>query len=93
MNNVILSPSLSSRINSAKNLSRDGQMLHSFDFVQDRFVQHDNPSNKLRQTTIYLRQSLQTSIAECTDDVIDADLVCRVRRKVAAEIEQCRWSA
>jgi hypothetical protein len=47
MNNVILSPSLRSRINSAKNLPCDGQMLHSFDFAQDRFVQQDNPSNKL----------------------------------------------
>ncbi len=44
-----------SRINSAKGLPCDGQMLHSFDpsislragFAQDRFVQHDNHSNKL----------------------------------------------
>jgi len=41
MNDVI--PSLRSRINSAKNLPCDGQMLH--------FVQHDSPSNKLRQST------------------------------------------
>jgi len=39
MNDVILS--------AAKNLPCDGQMLH--------FVQHDSPSNKLRQSTIYQR--------------------------------------
>jgi len=43
MNDVILSPSLRSRINSAKDLPCDGQMLH--------FVQHDNPSNNLRENT------------------------------------------
>ena len=38
MNNVILS--------AAKNLPCDGQMLHSFDFAQDRFVQHDNKNGR-----------------------------------------------
>ena len=43
MNNVILSglSSVAFAKEEAKNLPFDGQMLH--------FVQHDNPSNKLRQ--------------------------------------------
>ena len=50
INDVI--PSLRSRtgLSAAKNLPCDGQMLH--------FVQHDNPSNKLRQST---RSVLSTS--------------------------------
>ncbi len=32
-------------LSAAKNLPCDGRMLHSIDFAQDRFVQHDNPES------------------------------------------------
>ena len=32
-------------LSAAKNLPCDGRMLHSFDFAQDWFIQHDTPES------------------------------------------------
>ncbi|MCX5637481.1 MAG: hypothetical protein NTX52_07290 [Planctomycetota bacterium] len=48
-------------LSAAKNLPCDGRMLHSFDFTQDRFVQHDNSSNKLRQSDIAIAKAILKS--------------------------------